>query len=392
MNIVVLFYNIGGYHAARLRAAYAAAQERGWLLSAIQVTDSAHEHPWGEVNHAITFPLQTLLPAAKVELGDRGPDSTLSAERLPEVLASVQPDIIVIPGWGFPVSRAALRWCQDNQKPAILMSESKHDDERRVWWKEFLKSWLYVRKFSAALVGADAHRHYLTQLGLPKSSIFLGYDVVDNDYFATQAQVARQDPDDARQRQPAIPNRPYFLTVTRFIPRKNVKRLLHAYAEYRQQQGGTEPWDLVLCGSGVEEPELRQIIAEQQLEHCVHLPGFISYQAIADWYGLAHALIHPALQEQWGLVVNEAMAAGLPVLVSDCCGCYPELVRYGVNGFGFDPTDQEQLTRLMVTIASNAIDLSQMGRASQEQIQQFSPHHFGVGLMQAIQHSIARRA
>ena len=62
MNIVVIFHNIGGYHAARLRAAATACQQRGWKLTAIQETDNAHEHPWGDLKQAISFPLETLVP------------------------------------------------------------------------------------------------------------------------------------------------------------------------------------------------------------------------------------------------------------------------------------------------------------------------------------------
>lgn len=390
MHIVIIFHNIGGYHAARLRAAHSVCQQSGWKLTTIQVTDQTREHPWGNLEREISFPLETLLPAHKaLNETDRRPDSAVAASYLSQCLAKLKPEILVIPGWGFPVSRTALQWARQHQVPAILMSESKWDDEKRTWWKEHLKSWLYVKKFDAALVGGKLHKDYLMRLGFAGDRIFLGYDAVDNEYFEKTAATARQNPEAARQRQSKIPSKPYFLAATRFISRKNVARLIEAFAGYRQQVGSAQAWDLVICGSGVEESAIRQQIYEHSLSDCVHLPGFITYQQIGDWYGLAQAFIHPALQEQWGLVVNEAMAAGLPVIVSNCCGCFEDLIIEGVNGFGFNPENQQQLTDLMLKVGSRQVDLKKMGFAALGHIQKFSPEYFAQGLRQAIEYALA---
>lgn len=391
MNITVIFYNIGGYHAARLRAAYVACQQKGWNLNAIQVTDNTQEHPWGNVEHEITFPLKTLLPSATTApTTPRNQESIVPASLLPSCLDSLQPDVVVIPGWGFPISRAALSWCQKHRIPKILMSESKWDDERRQWWKEQLKSWLYVKKYDAALVGGKLHRDYLIKLGFSPERIFLGYDAVDNDYFTQKAQIARLDPVAARQRQPNIPEKPYFIVVTRLIKRKNVFRLVEAYTAYRQKIGDETAWDLVICGSGAEEVAIRNLILAQKLQDCIHLPGFITYQSIGDWYGLAHAFIHPALQEQWGLVLNEACAAGLPILCSSTVGARYELVEDGSNGLLFDPENQEQITASLLAIQQiDSAARAKMGYLSQKIVDKFSPQKFADGLLKAI--DIARK-
>jgi glycosyltransferase involved in cell wall biosynthesis len=386
MHIVVIFYNIGGYHAARLRAAYIACQQKGWKLSAVQITDNAQEHPWGDVEEEITFPVETLLPIATTSPSTpRTQESTLPASLIPSYLDALQPDILAIPGWGFPISRAALAWCQKHNIPTILMSESKWDDEQRQWWKEQVKSWLYVRKYDAALVGGKLHRDYLNKLGFPQERIFLGYNAVDNDYFTQNAEIARRDPVQARQRQPKIPLKPYFIVVTRLIKRKNVFPLVQAFAAYRQQIGDEQAWDIVICGNGVEEASIRNLIVEQKLQDCVHLPGFITYQAIGDWYGLANAFVHPALQEQWGLVLNEACAAGLPVLCSRTVGAGYELVDNGKNGLLFDPTSREDMTRALLTIHHMDLDSrSKMGHFSQEIVANYAPQKFADGLLKAV--------
>ena len=88
--------------------------------------------------------------------------------------------------------------------------------------------------------------------------------------------------------------------------------------------------------------------------------------------------------EQWGLVVNEAMAAGLPVLVSRACGCAPDLVREGVNGFTFDPYDVGGLAGLMVRMSSGELNLKTMGEASQVIIAGWTPEVFGENLLRAV--------
>jgi glycosyltransferase involved in cell wall biosynthesis len=93
--------------------------------------------------------------------------------------------------------------------------------------------------------------------------------------------------------------------------------------------------------------------------------------------------VHASVEEQWGLVVNEALAAGLPVLVSNRCGCYADLLIEGSNGFGFDPTDVALLTSLMVRMHST--DLVAMGRASLERSKAFPASRFGEGLVEAVE-------
>src|SRR5439155_11820127 len=114
------------------------------------------------------------------------------------------------------------------------------------------------------------------------------------------------------------------------------------------------------------------------------LPGFQQYDELPAYYGLASAFIHASTVEQWGLVVNEAMAAGLPVLVSERCGCAADLVEAGVNGFTFDPWQPEALARLMLKLAASETERLRMGGASRGIIANGSAERFGEGLEGAI--------
>jgi glycosyltransferase involved in cell wall biosynthesis len=164
----------------------------------------------------------------------------------------------------------------------VVMSESARGDEARTWWKEIIKRRI-VDLYCAALVGGQRHVEYLVELGMPRERIFVGYDVVDNDYFASRTREIRdshlrpgyggQAAFEIRKKYGLPEN--YFLASARFIEKKNLLRLVRAYAEYRQEleiirlrqgyggQGaqmsaGTDensPWDLVLLGDGpLREP------------------------------------------------------------------------------------------------------------------------------------------
>jgi len=100
------------------------------------------------------------------------------------------------------------------------------------------------------------------------------------------------------------------------------------------------------------------------------------------YYALANAFVHASTTEQWGLVVNEAIASGLPVIVSDRCGCVPELVQD--NGFTFDPMDEHELAAQMLKMTTLADDeRRRLADSSYTIAANFSPERFGDGLDRA---------
>ena len=113
--------------------------------------------------------------------------------------------------------------------------------------------------YDAALVGGKPQKEYAASLGIPADRIWVGYDVVDNGHFAGGAAAARTQ--EARRRRELRLSIPYFLTVCRFIEKKNLVRLLDAYRLYRNLYS-QNPWDLVLCGSGPLEDTLKEIAAD----------------------------------------------------------------------------------------------------------------------------------
>jgi glycosyltransferase involved in cell wall biosynthesis len=114
------------------------------------------------------------------------------------------------------------------------------------------------------------------------------------------------------------------------------------------------------------------------------MPGFKQYDELPVCYASADAFIHASTTEQWGLVVNEAMASGLPVLVSNRCGCAPDLLMEGINGFSFDPFNTEAIAQAMAAMAMLQEDRRKaMGEESRRIIANWGPERFGRGLHEA---------
>ena len=310
-------------------------------------------------------------------------DAKALAERVTHWLDDSNPEAVVIAGYYYPAMRAAARWAQRRGRASIFMGDSQWVDHRRIALREWAKGWWVRRHYDAAFAAGERTVEYLMRMGFPRERIWTGYDVVDNEIFANGAVAARCQADSLRDRL-GLPNR-YFLFVGRFASEKNLVRLLEAYAMYRQAVG-KRAWGLVLVGGGPLEVELRARARELR---DVVFSGFQQVDAVPAYYGLASCLVLPSISETWGLVVNEAMAAGLPVLVSDRCGCVPELVQHGVNGYACDPLDTENMARLLGVMSSEIADAGRMGEASRQIVASYTPETWAQTLADCIERTAA---
>jgi glycosyltransferase involved in cell wall biosynthesis len=376
ISVAIIFDNLGPYHLARLRAASSVC-----ALTAIEVAGKSAVYAWNQSGEADGFQRRTLI--------EHGTSSTVSRHelqaRLERVLDEIRPDAVLVPGWATHAAWGAMEACARRNIPAIGVSESTAWDEPRRPWKEWIKRRL-IRFYSSALVGGERHRDYLVQLGFPAERIFLGYDAVDNNYFAEKAAAARASAEEVRRRH-GLPER-YFLASARFVEKKNLSNLLTAFARYRLTCAW--PWSLVLLGDGPLRPALEAQVRQMGVESSILMPGFLQYDVLPDYYALARVFIHASTIEPWGLVVNEAMACGLPVLAAKPCGCVPELVHDGKNGFTFDPRSIDEMAAAMKRIAGSDFPRADFGRASTEIVAQWGADRFAQGCMDAVKEALTR--
>ena len=380
--VAVVFHHIGPYHHARLNA----AADR---LSVTGIEWSAKGYDaWG----ASEAPARYTKVSLFTEAADHYPGSRQRREAFRWVLEQANPDVVAVNGWKNFGSLAAANCCARRGIPMVVMSESAQGDEPRTWWKEMIKRRI-VDSYAAALVGGQRHVEYLVELGMPRERIFTGYDVVDNDYFREKTDEIRSRSSEARRKYQLPEN--YFLASARFVEKKNLRRLISAYAEYRRRSsafakatadrevGGNVPWNLVVLGDGPLWQAINNQLSTLNLHDHVHLPGFKPYEELPVYYGLATAFVHASTTEQWGLVVNEAIASGLPVIASNRCGCVSELVNG--NGFTFDPLDEQELAERLLRVASLSDDeRKSLSDASYRISANFAPERFGEALEQAV--------
>jgi len=385
MKAAILFDNFGPYHVARLKAAAELVD-----LTAVEFGADSSSYQWEGLSADLKT--YTLNPSGTSWNMTR----TDFQKRLYRVLDLVKPDVVFVPGWATPGPLLALQWCLQQRIPAVMMSESTAGDAPRVFLREIIKRYI-VSLASTALVGGRPQRDYLIQLGMSEKRVFLGYNMVDNDFFISRSDFWR----DQVGSSTAPAEQTYFLASNRFIAKKNLFSLLDSYAAYvkcSSSQGMANPWPLVLLGDG----ELKDSLVHHarklgltiefsapwecsaNIQSCVYFPGFRQIDELPRFYAGAGAFVHASLSEQWGLVVNEAMASRLPVIVSDSCGCAIDLVAEGENGYTFVALDCPFLTQLLLKISNmDSSSRIKMGERSRQIIHQWGTKRFAEGFIGA---------
>lgn len=367
IRALLLHHSFGPYHAARVEALRRVHAEPV-LLAELATTETMREwkKPNGlSVRSAATGALEKLPPAV-VAKGVRG------------LLEETAPDVLIIAGYAHAGMREAARWARANKRRAILISDSHAGDKTRYRVKEAAKRLWVQRHFQAAFTSGAAAAAYVESLGIRPERIWRGYDAVDNDAFARAADEARRDAENTRARL-GLPRR-FLLFTGRLSEEKNLSLLLRAFAK-----ASVDGLELVLVGGGPGEKKLR---AAAEKSGPVRLRGFLQQEDVAQVYGLAEALVLPSTSEPWGLVVNEAMSAGLPILASTACGCVPDLVFPGVNGWTFSPRDEAALAEAIRALATDEGRRARMGKASKEIIAPWSLERWARALSDCI-HTVA---
>lgn len=167
--------------------------------------------------------------------------------------------------------------------------------------------------------------------------------------------------------------------VGQLISLKGVRELLSAFANIAESIPNVT---LVMVGGGPLEEELREKIKTERIPNVV-LTGRINYDDIAIYYKAADCFILPTTEDNWSLVVPEAMACGLPVATTIYNGCHPELV-HPENGWVFDSLNQQSIEKVLISIASNTENLKQMGEESKRIIAAHTADHAAQSIMEAI--------
>lgn len=294
-------------------------------------------------------------------------------------LNEAAPDAILCGGYSYLASWQALQWARTRDVPFLLWSESNLQDARSGHAPVELMKMEFLQQCTGFVVPGQSARDYLRGHKIPEHKIFIAPNAVDNDFFRSAAEQIRSEPDANRQKL-GLPNR-YVLFVGRLVGEKGVFDLLNAYAgldePLRRQVG------LVFAGDGSARKELERAAAAISCGP-IKFAGFVHREGLPRYYALADMLVLPTYTDTWGLVVNEAMACGLPVIVSEAAGCVRDLVREGWNGRIIVPRNTSSLTLAIRDLAVRPELCVTMGANSLLHITQFSPRAWSSAVSLAV--------
>ena len=369
-DVAVIWIDWYAYHVARFQGLNQTPSLAGKVVG-LELVSGAGGHPGLRFREDLPegLAVETLMPgvswteAGKVRL----------AWLLWKRLSVLRPRVVLVPGYYTLPAIAAALWARLHRRASVLMTESTAFDHRRRYVRERFKQALLRTLFSWAVTGGKAHVRYLDQLRFPMDRVTGCYDVVDNDVIRQGAATCRA----ARSGQPASGQQaaPYFLFVGRLAEEKNVEMLVSSWVRYRQEGG---QWLLVLAGDGPRRAALEAIARQSSFKEDVMFTGLKGLRELIPIYAAAACFVLPSQREPWGLVVNEAMAADLPVLVSRQCGCREDLVAEGENGFSFESGDETALIAALHKMEQITPERRRrMGERSGEIIARYTPRHFG---------------
>ena len=349
-EIVVAFRSLGPYHVDQLNAL--SAELRGdWRVVGMGVGQGLRIHNWQRDHLTVEFDERVLFPGKLAD--DVG--SVECGRAVWSFLEARSPAAVLLSGYDSIFSRAATLWARWRGRRCLLLFDTTARDQDRVWWKEDAKRSV-LRLFDGALVSGRRAAAYLQSLGWHNKPLQDGADVVNVRRVRASVEAARR----RRGEECLSGGCPYLLCVARLSSEKNHLGLLRAYSAYRSWmvELRASPADLVLAGDGPLRGNVARRIEELRLVG-VRMAGYLAEPEIWDAYAGAMGAVLTSTSESWGLVVNEAMAAGLPVVVSQYCGCVPDLVRHGSNGLVVDPTDWRDIASGLALISS----LGESGRS-----------------------------
>jgi glycosyltransferase involved in cell wall biosynthesis len=377
MHVQFVIGNLSDYHIPRYRALVQLALRHGCKVSLVELFEftSFYDYPQSNRTAFLQDVQSDMVTVFKGTAAGTKHWLTVAA-RLRVIVRATRPDFVITLGYNtsYSIYLCLLRTLTRRFK-LVYMSDSKADDGKRHRLKEALKR-ILVSRFDGALVAGEKHRRYAESLGIPLHRSRIGFDVIDVAYFRDAAKAVRAHVDSARHRF-ALPSR-YVLCVSRFVERKNVPLVLEAFACSELAQQGVS---LVLVGQGPLEQTIREKIAALGLRERVLIFSAILNCDMPALYALADFIVLASAFDQWGLCVNEAMAAGRPAIVSRTCGCANEVVHDGINGFIVRPGDREQLAMRMKQLAEDHALREDLARNAESTIRDWTPELFAQNVL-----------
>jgi glycosyltransferase involved in cell wall biosynthesis len=307
-----------------------------------------------------------------------------SAPAIYSLLEKERPDVVIITGWQSLPLLEALWASMRLGIPRIVRGES-NALRKRAWLARPLHRALLSR-FDAFLAIGNANRDFYRQYGIAPERIFAAGYFVDNRRFEAQHREVRDKRIHIRASWSIPEQHTCYLFAGKLEPKKRIIDLLEALDRARQVNPALH---LLVAGTGQLMREAQEMVKRRSLP--VSFAGFLNQTEITRAYAAADCLVLPSdFGETWGLVVNEAMACGLPAIVSDRVGCGPDLIEENRTGSLFPCGDVSALAGKLVEMADTE-KLARLGREAKERVSRYSVENAVAGTLRAVEFVINRK-
>ena len=293
--------------------------------------------------------------------------------RVWQCLRKFDPDVVVLGGYDSRELFEALAFCKVHGKKAVLWSGSTERSSRRQGIAGVVRR-AFIRSADSFVAYGSKAREFLIHHGAAPEKVVIGHNTVDISFFAERANALCKSQEYWTLRDRIAPVS--LLFVGRLIEGKGFRSLIAALERLR-----TLEFTLVVLGDG----PLRQKL-EAETQKCgfkIFFEGFRNTEELPLYYTACDIFVFPTLNDIWGLVVNEAMACGKPIVSSTEAGVSYDLVRHGANGWVVDPRNTEQLCNYLGKLIADKDLRRRMGETSSSIIQQFTPRALADAIVSA---------
>ena len=364
MKVVIMHNDLRVYWRRRLFFLHGFLKARHIDLFAVELFGKGSPYDFESFNKSQSwweclFPEQSNTELTKHQIKDK------VFARLDEI----DPDAVIGGSIVFYSGALGLRWAKRNKKKFIMFDDAKPSWVKRNFVVQTIKNLITNQADGLWLPSVEYDEEYNKLYPKNKMQYLYGYDCIDNDLFKLGG--------DKRMDHHKI------ITVSRLVPKKNVKSLLEAW---KFVEDNDNVYSLDILGDGPLADELKAHKNQLGLKR-VNFLGAVANDDIPKFLFRADAFVCPSLYESWGLVVNEAMAAGLPVLLSDKINAAFTLLKDWENGYLFDPYEEEALQqKLMDFIRLPVAVKKRMSEKSLELIGRMDFNYMGDELLRALNH------
>ena len=295
-------------------------------------------------------------------------------------LAANQYDCVILGGSADFTTQFSFFISKALKLPVILWSEMWEGGEGSLAKFVDPLTRFFIRNADALIVPGSRSRDFHIKRGAAPEKVFIAPNIINNDVFFAKSSAFKQRgaqlKDDLH-----LGNNMIVLFVGELNERKGVRFLLRAFTKLKSERENTT---LVIIGDGELKSKLIQLVSNESLTHIV-FTGWISEEEKIKYYAIADLFVLPTLSDVWGLVVNEAMACGLPIVTTTAAGCASDMIVEGENGFIVEPQNVDALHEAMRRIVYDELR-EKMGEKSYEILRtRFSLDNAVNGFLDAIQ-------